>query len=85
MTDSTVWVRLGAALDRSPDAHRVELNRETAEAMLAEHATLRADNARLRAALEGLVCNCKSNCAWERDEVCPDWAARAALKGASYD
>lgn len=51
MTDSTVWVRLGAALDRSPDAHRVELNRETAEAMLAEHATLRADNARLRAAL----------------------------------
>ena len=41
--------------------------------------TLRATNERLRGALERHVCDCKSNCAWERDETCPSWDARAAL------
>jgi hypothetical protein len=42
-------------------------------------AALRATNERLRGALERHVCDCKSNCAWERDETCPSWDARAAL------
>jgi hypothetical protein len=41
--------------------------------------TLRATNERLRGALERHVCDCKSNCAWERDETCPSWDALAAL------
>ena len=40
-----------------------------------------AANEKLRAALEPFVCDCKSNCEWERDEICPDWNARAALSG----
>jgi hypothetical protein len=40
---------------------------------------LTAEVERLRAALEPFVCDCSSNCEWERDEVCPDWNARAAL------
>ena len=41
--------------------------------------TLRATNERLRGSLERHVCDCKSNCAWERDETCSSWDARTAL------
>jgi len=40
---------------------------------------LRATNERLRGSLERHVCDCKSNCAWERDETCSSWDARTAL------
>ncbi len=43
------------------------------------------ENEKLRAALEPFVCDCKSNCEWERDEVCPDWNARAALPGDKHE
>ena len=48
MNDRSIWVRLRAVLDRSPDSTRVELNRESAEEMLAEITRLRAANERLR-------------------------------------
>ena len=40
-----------------------------------------AEAARLREALGKLECKCSSNCDWQRDDVCPSWIARAALKG----
>ena len=41
----------------------------------------KADNARLREALEQLACKCSSNCDWEHDDICPSWIAHAALTG----
>lgn len=40
---------------------------------------------RLEAALQKLACKCPSNCDWERDDICPSWIARAALKGDDHE
>lgn len=50
----------------------------TAEGKLAD---VEAERDRLRETLGKLECKCSSNCDWERDDVCPSWIARAALKG----
>jgi len=54
-------------------------DRDRIDDAISEITTLRATNERLRGALERHVCDCKSNCAWERDETCPSWDALAAL------
>ena len=46
---------------------------------------LTAERDLLREALGKLECKCSSNCDWERDDVCPSWIARAALKGERHD
>ena len=48
---------------------------------IAEITALRAENERLRAALEKLSCKCPSNCDWEKHgDICPSWVASAALE-----
>lgn len=47
-----------------------------------EIARIAALEARVKELEEGLlpfVCDCSSNCEWERDEICPDWNARVLL------
>jgi hypothetical protein len=48
-------------------------------ALIGKVETLTARVEELEGALKLHVCDCKSNCEWESDTICPSWEARAAI------
>jgi hypothetical protein len=55
-----------------------EYRRDVADRDL-DVARLTARVEELEGALKLHVCDCKSNCEWESDTICPSWEARAAI------